>query len=135
MRRLIRVFVVETFALYVASGAAYGIVFEKGLESLFLAGLALSATTLIVKPIINLLLLPLNLITFNLFKWVSSAIALYLVTSIVPSFKIIAFNFGGFTTGLFDLPSINLTATPAFIGFSFIIALVTGFIYWLVKTE
>ncbi len=132
MRRLIRVFVVETFSLYVASSVAYGIIFENGLETLFFAGIALAATSLVVKPIINLLLLPLNLITFNLFKWVSSAIALYIVTLVIPGFKIITFHFGGASTGLVELPIIDLAGAFAFIGFSFIIALITGFIYWLI---
>ena len=118
-----------------ASSIAYGIVFEKAFETLFFAGLGLTAISLIVKPIINLLLLPINLITFNVFRWVSSAVGLYLVTLFVPGFKIITFRFNGFSTGIVDFPVIDLSGTFAYIGFSFIIAALAGFIYWLIRCE
>lgn len=135
MKRLLRVFIIETFALFVGSSVAYGVVFEKGIETLLFAGIGLTAIALIVKPIINLLLLPLNLITFNVFKWVSSAVGLYLVTLLVPGFKIITFRFSGFSLGIIDMPVIDLSGAFAFIGFSFIISFFAGFIYWLIRCE
>ena len=133
MRKIIRHYVLDTFSLFLASQIASGMTFEKGFETLFITGAALTVTTMLAKPIINILLLPINLITFGLFKWVSSAIALYLVTMVVPGFKIIQFLFSGLTTRYFDFPSVSLEGTMAYIAFSFLLSLITSVLFWIFR--
>ena len=124
---------IATFSLWTVSSIAEGIVFEKSPETLFLAGAGLTVALLVGRPIINLLLLPINMVTFGLFRWVSSAIALYLVTLVVPGFKIAGFHYSGFTSVWFDIPEINFKGVLAFIAFSFLLSIITSFIYWLRK--
>jgi putative membrane protein len=131
MKKVLRHFIVNTFILYIVSQLASGLQFENGVETVVLAGAGLTVASLLVKPIINLLLLPINLITFNLFKWVSSAIALYLVTLVVPGFKITGFVFAGLSSQWLDLPAINLSGFIAYVAFSFIFSMLASFIYWL----
>lgn len=133
MRTLFKHFVIDTVSLYLISLVIAGIVFQKGIETLLLTGLVLMLTTMIVRPIINLLLLPINLITFGLFKWVTYAITLYLVTLIVPGFKILDFAFAGFHSIWFSIPAISLSGLFAFIAFSFLISFVSSLVYWLFK--
>lgn len=133
MRKLIKKYTIETVSLYLVTRVTSGIILEKGLESLFLAGLGLLAASLIIRPLINILLLPLNLITFGFFRWVSLTVALYLVTLLVPGFKITRFYFAGFTSQWFDLPPVNLTGLFSFIAFSFVLASFTGLLVWLTK--
>jgi putative membrane protein len=133
MKKILQHYLIDTFCLYIVSQLVSGIYFQKGLESLFLAGIGLTLATLVIRPVINILLLPLNLITFGIFKWVSSAIALYLVTLIVPGFKIVNFIFQGFSTKWVDIPSLNLSGLLALITFSFILSLFTSFIHWIFK--
>jgi len=108
-------------------------IFEKGIETLLLTGLGLTVASLIAKPIINILLLPVNLITFGLFRWVSAVAVLYIVTLTVPGFKILSFNFGGYTSLWIDLPIIAFTGFLALLAFSFLHSLISSFIYWLIK--
>lgn len=133
MKKLVKIFAVETFVLYVASAVADGMVFEHGLSTLLFAGFGLTVSYMVVKPVINLLLLPLNLVTFNLFKWVSSAVALYLVTLVITGFKIEKFSFPGLVSPYLDLPILDLNGVMAFIAFSFIISFLSGTIYWIVS--
>ncbi len=133
MRKIIRHYILDTFALYLASQIASGMMFEKGFETLFITGGALTIATILAKPIINILLLPINLITFGLFKWVSSAVALYLVTLVIPGFKIIQFFFSGVSTKYFDIPSISLGGSLAYIAFSFLLSLVTSLLFWVFR--
>ncbi|KKQ97552.1 MAG: hypothetical protein UT24_C0012G0148 [Candidatus Woesebacteria bacterium GW2011_GWB1_39_12] len=133
MKRILRHFVIDTFSLWAVSNIARGMVFQNGLETLIATGLAVTATFLLAKPIINLLLLPLNLVTFGLFRWVSSAVVLYIVTLIIKDFRITAFHFGGLTSKWIDVPSLNFSGLLAFVGFSFLLSLITSFIYWLIK--
>ena len=133
MKKFLRVFLIETTALIYASQVIQGIIFNRGVETIFWTGLALTAVTLLVRPAINLLLLPLNILTFGFFKWLGHAITLYLVTLVVESFEITGFYFSGFTDAAISLPAVNLgVGLPAFIGFSLFISIITNFIYWLV---
>jgi len=133
MKGLIKLYLIETATIYIISNLVSGILLEKGLESLLFAGLGLSVVTLILKPILNILLLPLNLVTFGFFRWVSSTIALYLATLVVPGFKISEFLFEGFSSKYFNLPSFHLTGLFAYIGFSLLISLVASLLHWLIK--
>ena len=108
MKRILRLFTIDTFCLWVVSQMAQGMVFERGLTTLVIAGIGLTGVSLLAKPVINLLLLPINLIKFGLFRWVASAIVLYLVTLLVKDFKIAFFTFPGFNSLWIDIPAIHL---------------------------
>jgi putative membrane protein len=133
MKRVIRAYVYATFSLWAVSEIAEGIVFEKGLESLLLAGIGLMIALLVGRPIINILLLPINLITFGLFRWVSSAIALYLVTLVIPGFQVAGFHYGGLNSKWFDIPELSFKGVIAYVAFSFLLSLIISFIYWIRK--
>jgi putative membrane protein len=133
MRRILRHYLLDTFSLYLVSQIASGMVFEKSYETLLLAGVGLTVATLLAKPVINLLLLPINLITFGLFKWVSSAMALYLVTIIIPGFRISQFYLAGFSTKFFDMPTLDFQGALSYVAFSFFLSLLTSIFYWVFK--
>lgn len=133
MRTIIKHFIIDTISLFLISQAVSGMVFENGLYTLALTGAVLMLTTMIVKPILNILLLPLNLVTFGLFKWVAYAITFYLVTLIVPGFKLLDFAFKGYSSNLFSIPAISLTGILAFLAFAFLISFVSSLMYWIFK--
>lgn len=133
IHRIIKHFLVNIATLYLVSLIVSGITFENGINTLLLAGVALTIAALIVKPVINLLLLPINLITFGLFRWVGYAIALYLVTLIVPAFKLSNFAFAGLSTYWIAIPPLTLTGIIAFIAFSFLISLISSVVDWILK--
>jgi putative membrane protein len=133
MRTILKHFIIDTISLYLISQAISGIIFAQGTYTILLAGFVLMLATMIVKPILNILLLPLNLITFGLFKWVTYAITLYLVTLVVPGFHLGDFIFKGFNSYWFAIPGITLTGILAFIAFSFIISIVSSILYWIFK--
>ncbi len=133
MRRALKFFIESSVSLYLVSLLASGLVFEKGLTTIMITGVALAVATLIIKPVINILLLPLNLITFGLFRWVGYAVALYVVTLIVPGFKIMDFVFKGLNTYWLAIPSVTLHGILAYIVFSFIISITSSILDWLLK--
>lgn len=133
MKRILRHFVIDSVSIFLVSSVATGMQFQKGLETLLLTGFGLTIASLIAKPIINILLLPVNLITFGLFRWVAAVAVLYIVTLVVPGFTIQGFNFGGYTSLWIELPVIVFSGFMALVAFSFLHSLVSSFIYWLVK--
>lgn len=133
MKRILRHYTIETSILLLLSRVSSGMVFNRGIETILLAGAALTLTSIIAKPIINILLLPLNLITFGVFRWLSSAIALYIVTLLVKDFKIEYFHFEGISTVWFNIPTIHLQGIFAYIFFSFLLSIISSIIYWVIK--
>lgn len=133
MKSLLKVYLTFTLSLYLASLAFKGMELASGINSVLLAGVALSLFSLLVKPLINILLLPLNLITFGLFRWVSSVIALYLVTLVVPGFKITGFIFNGLSSKWMTIPSVNLTGILAVVAFSLVISVISSILHWLIS--
>ena len=131
LKNLVKHFVIDTVSLYLASIVVSGIVFENGLATLLLAGLALTLAGAVIKPIINILLLPINLITFGLFRWVAFTITLYLVTVIIPGFKILSFMFLGYKSIWLSIPGFSLYGVMSLVAFSFLISFVSSVVYWI----
>ena len=133
MKTILRHIVIDTFCLYLVTKIAEGIKLDNGFYTLILAGLAISIVSIVAKPVIHILLLPINLITFGLFKWVASSLVLYITTLLVHSFKIQYFSFAGLSSKWLDIPPLYFKGILAYICFSFIFSLVSSFIYWLIK--
>jgi len=133
IRGSLKHFLINSAALYLVSLTVSGMSFENGIITLFLTGIALTLTTLIVRPLINILLLPINLVTFGFFRWVGFAIALYVVTLIIPDFKIVEFAFKGLTTYWAIIPPVYLSGILAFIAFSFVISFISSIVAWVLK--
>lgn len=132
MKRFLRIFVIEAITLYVASQLTTGLIFQNGTPSLLLTAVALAVASLFVKPIINLLLLPLNLLTFGFFRFLTNAITLFLVDLVLNEFMITEFLFKGYRGSLIVIPSLKLASGPlSYLAFSLLISIVTTFIYWL----
>lgn len=134
MKRILRSFIIEIGTFYLVSQIASGILFQNGLEGLIIAGVALTVATFLVKPIINILLLPINLLTFGVFKWISQAVTLFLVDLILPQMSIVSFDFAGLTSKWIDVPPLHLTSIIlVYIAFSLLLSVISGIIYWIVK--
>lgn len=133
MRGIVKHFVINIVTLYLVTQWFSGLTIANGTVGLIVAGVGLTLANFLARPIINLLLLPINLITFGLFRWVASIFTLYIVTLVVPGFAIANFHFGGLSTQWVDLPSANFAGFMALVAFSFIISLFSSLIHWVVK--
>lgn len=131
MKSLIRSFVFNIFALQLAAEIIPGVSYSGGLRTLGLATISLAVFNLFIKPIINLLLLPINLLTLGMFRWVVNVIILYLLTITVSNFRIHAFDFPGFTYSLLSLPSVFINSFWTTVLTSFFLSFVLGFLDWL----
>ncbi len=133
MRTLLKHFILDTISLYMVSQAVMGIVFAEGMFTLFLAGFVLMLANMIIKPVLNILLLPLNMVTLGLFRWIAYAITFYLVTLVVPGFKLGDFIFKGFNSYWFSLPPITISGVFAFVAFAFVISYMSTILRWIFK--
>ena len=133
MKGILKTIFINILILYLVSQLFKGIEYKNGLSTFITAGLFLSVSSIVVKPLINIMILPINLVTFGVFRWLSSVAILYLVTIMVPDFLINGFYFPGFSSLWFDIPVINVHGFFAIILFSFIISTLSTFFHWLLK--
>lgn len=133
IRGAIKYFLINSVSLYLVSLIVSGMVFQEDTTTLLLTGAALVIASLVIKPIINILLLPINLLTFGLFRWVGYALTFYVVTLIVPGFRITGFLFKGLSSYWFTIPTVSLSGILALIAFSFIVSITSSILDWLLK--
>lgn len=131
MKKYLRLFLVNFASLWLVASILAGVSYQGGYQTLAVTALVLTVINFVVKPLIKILLLPINLITLGAFRWLINVTSLYLVTIIVPQFKVNAFFFPGFEFQGFIIPSINLNIFWAFFLASFLISLTTTFLLWL----
>ena len=89
----------------------------------------------IVKPIIKLLLLPINLITLNLFSWVISIITLFLLQAIVGGIQITTYNFPGFFYQGFTVPPVFINIFVSYLITSTALNTCLSAILWLIRKD
>jgi putative membrane protein len=133
MKKHLRSFLISFFALWLAAYFLKGVSYSGGWQTLGLAALALTLINLLIKPLIKLLLLPINLITLGAFRWLVNVIVLYLVTLLIPQFQIKPFVLTGFAYQGFVVPTISLGTFWAYVVTSLVVSLVSTFFYWLAK--
>ena len=131
MKSLIRSFIFNILALQFTANLIPGFSYQGGLNTLCLAAVTLAFFNLLIKPLINLLLLPINLLTLGMFRWVVNVIIIYLLTITVPGLKISGFYFHGGLFYGFLLPSLAINIFWNTVLTSFFLSFVLSFLYWL----
>jgi len=129
MKSFIRNIAITTFALWVADQIGEGLSYPN-LLMLLAAGAALALINLMVKPVLNLLLLPLNIATLGMFRWVTAVLALFLALRVVPQFVITGFTFGGFTYQGMIIPGFVLGFWSGLIVVALIVSVVSSVLFW-----
>ncbi len=131
MRKLLRYYLINLGALYLATRAVPGLTYEGGIRTLLFGGLVFAVINFLLVPLLKILFLPLNILTLGLFAWVINVLALYALTTAVSEFKIIPYfftgiSFQGLTIGPYDLSAFWVAVLA-----SFVIGVVTHFLQWL----
>jgi putative membrane protein len=91
LRRLVLMWIFNTFALWVAEKLVDGIVFNGDFGVLVVAGLVFALVNLLLKPAVKLLALPLIIVTLGIALFFINILMLYITSWIVSGFKITHF--------------------------------------------
>lgn len=84
---MLKPIIVTTFALAILGYFIPTISFTN-IVTLLIASLVITLLNSVVKPVLKLLFLPVNIITFGFFSWVINISLLWLATYLVPGFSI-----------------------------------------------
>ena len=131
MKSISRLFLSSLAGLWVTQSLLSGFKITGGLENLFVASGALTLIYLIAKPILKILLLPINLLSLGFFGWIINVAILYLLTKLVPYITVSAWHFPGFTYQGILIPQYNLNQMMVFVLVSFLLSFVVNFLSWL----
>jgi uncharacterized membrane protein YvlD (DUF360 family) len=98
-----------------------------------MAAVLIALANLLVRPLINLFLLPIHLVTLGVFRWVANLVTLYLVTLIIPSLSIHSFTSPRLDLTYLIIPSIHFSAFGAFVVATLTLTTVFHCLYWLLQ--
>lgn len=68
-----------------------GVMLAGGWETALLVGLVWSVIVIVIRPVLQILTLPITIITFGIFSFILNAILFYAMTWIVPGFYVSGF--------------------------------------------
>lgn len=131
MKTILRHFLINLVALLVATRLIPGLTYSGGVKSLLIGALVFMVINIILVPFLKIMLLPLNLLTLGLFAWVANVLALYVLTSIVSDFQLIAYFFPGVSVGGVMIPAMDLSPFWVAVLASLLIGMITHFLQWL----
>lgn len=132
LKHLLRTIAINSLGVYLATQLTSGlIVFQGSFSTLLLTGLIIFLVNLIVKPIINLLLLPVHIITLGFFRWLTNLLLIFIITKIVPNFTIHPYVSPRFDLGFITLPPIYFSTFGSYLLATLILAFIFQFLYWL----
>ncbi len=134
IRLILRSLAINIASVYITFQILSGIIsYVGGVQTLVLAAVLIAVSNLLVKPLINLFLLPIHLLTLGISRWVANLITLYLVTLLIPSLSIHSFTSQKLDLIYLIIPSIHFSAFGAFIVATLTLTAVFHFLYWLLQ--
>ena len=104
MRRIFRIFIFSCFALFLTSYWNKGFIFPLTIIDFIKAGFALTLLFVVVRPIMKVVFLPLNILTFGLFSFFLYICFLYILSSWFSLFLIQSWKFNGISLGFINIP-------------------------------
>ena len=131
MKYLVRVFLFNTFALWLTSQLLPMLVITGGWQVMMSAGLFLSLLMLLVAPILKILFIPINILTFGLLSWFINVAVVYLLTLLVPSVEIRQWMFPGIATQAVMISAKLITYPFSLIISSLTITFIANLFHWI----
>ncbi|MEK7592396.1 MAG: phage holin family protein [Patescibacteria group bacterium] len=133
MRYLLKLFVFHAFALWLTTEIYSGFVVRGGWQTVFFAALILTLLTLLVKPLLNILFIPVNLLTFGLFSWFIHVIVVYILTILVRTVYVRPWVFVGFSFEGFIIPPIEISYLVSLVVSTFLITAISNVLFELTE--
>lgn len=134
MKTVLRVVLYQSLALFLTSQILPGLRVLGGWSTYLIGGIFLSILSFALKPLLQLIAFPLNIITFGLFNCVINAILLWLLTVLVAKIDVHIFTIPGISFFGMTIPNIHIySIIPAYIVIAVILSAITWILTWITK--
>lgn len=130
MTSLLKLVVGNGAGLYVLTKIFTAFRIDETLTIYVIAAVTLSLLQTLVRPLLELILLPVNLLTLGMFRWVSSVAVLWLMVKIVPGISVLPYHFAGFSSRGIVVPALDLTAFWSIVASAFLLSSISAVIDW-----
>ncbi len=135
MKSLLRNIFINYLIIFLADLIYPGFTVIQNFKTLLTAAIIWLLLNKIVKPVIKLLLLPINLITLNLFSWLVGFLTLFLLQVFADGVKIQSYTFPGLSANGFSLPSFHLNIFFSYLVTSILLNTLHTSIVWLFRKD
>ncbi len=133
MRKIAREILISSGSLYLVSLFISGFKVQGGIISYFISGILILLADYILKPILNFISIPFNVLSLGLFSSVINAVTLYIITIIFPKIVIDGFYFSGIVYKTISIPPFYVTRLLSYLVISFIIQVIKQIVFWLIE--
>lgn len=131
MKKLLRVVLVNAFSLYLVSLMFAGLSVKGGAYSFLLGGLFLTVGNSILSPIVGIITLPFNLLSFGLFSFLTTLVSLLVITFFFKNIQVSEFVFNGLTLWGIEIKRTSLSIILSYLVISATIYFISKAIQWL----
>lgn len=124
MRDWLRQSLLNSFSLYLVAAVYPGLLIPQNLWQLLWIGVVFTLLNQLIKPVIKLILLPLNLLTLGLLSWLSQVFVLVIAVKLLPTLQVIPAIIPTWQQSGFSIPALSLNLWLSFILASLSLSLV-----------
>ena len=124
MRDFLRNSLLNSFSLFTVSSFYPGLIIPDNLKTLVWAGIVFTLINYLIKPIVKLFLLPINLITLGVFRWVANVLVLMILVRVIDTINITSLATPSFSQAGFTIPFLTVNHFFSYILVSFLLSLV-----------
>lgn len=133
MKYVVKKYIVTAFSLFILSQIIPAFSIQGGWYGLFYASFVLGLFFYIFRPVLNILLFPLNLLTLNLASWIIQIVIFYVWTVVISQVRITGWLFPGINLGPITLSPGNLVKWQVIIVLAAVFILITKILDWILK--
>lgn len=105
MRKIIVNILATAASFYVAQYFLSGFQIQNNWSTYLVASLVFVIFNFVLSPVISILLLPINILTLGLFRWLTNVLVLYLFDLVYDGISIVGFTYPGMSSSIISLPS------------------------------
>src|SRR3989338_8936959 len=115
MRAILKQTLINSFSLFFLAAVYAGLKIPVDILGLLWTGLVLTLLNYLAKPLIKLILLPLNLLTLGLLSWLSQVLVLVIAVRLVPDLQVLTFVAPAWQQSGFSVPAMVISLWISFI--------------------
>lgn len=133
MKFIVKRYLITVTSIFTITQLIQAFSINGGWYGIFYASFILSILFYIIRPILNLIMLPINLITLNLSSWTVQILIFYLWTVAVPQVKITDWQFAGLHTGIITLSNLNLLKWQVTVLAALVFIVINKLLHWFFR--
>lgn len=133
MKTVLKRYLIITLSFLLLTQVITAVKLNVSLTELLKSTFILTFIHYIFRPLANLIALPINILTMNLFSWLINIMVFYLWTVVTPKLEIRSWHFPGIANGQFSLSPMDFPSWQVLILSAIILTVFIKLFEWVIK--